>query len=374
MHNAILIGTAIPQISYTYTAFVSSGAVASGELNNISKPYSNMDDAANALLTAYPGSTPISGDPSGAVRIALLTNISGSLSAGLTDNLGLRGVLIESVGGVHTLNQILLNHNNDGGASSIILKNITVQTMQLTNSDDTLHFEAPYIYGITGVTIQNLIGNGSNGSNGADGAYGGTSTGADASQDPPMSSCPPQNGANGEGANADGGDGLGAGNGGWGYNIHLMGNGTVSYVELKGGTGGAGGNGGSGGTAIGGAGQPGGSSNCEYDQDGGIGGNGGSASANAGNGGNGGTGGDGGSVMYEAGWTITTYDLSNGEGGGAGGAGASGSVFPGGGNVGGSGSGTGSTGATGADGTGSANSGLPGNNGGNGSPGNLVPI
>jgi hypothetical protein len=347
--------------SYSRTAFVSDTPGGAPALNDISNPYPTMDDAVSALASAYSGLT---------TTVRLLSNTSGVTGSSELDEVLTAGLKIMGHGTTYTVNGPM----GFGTQTSALLTLENVEVEQLIKPDKNGGItDAGTIHGVANVTIGEFIGNGASPAAGTNGSTGGTNTGSPHYPGglPKPDTVETGGGDGGNaGGDADSGGTPGAAGdpGGDAWRLILTGSGTMTNLVMTGGDGADGGNGGAGGTANGGHGQSGGDTNDEAEFGGG-GGAGGSASANGGAGGDGGNGGNGGVVIYEAGWSIVSSDVTGGLGGSVGTGGAGGIANAGGGGVGGDGgAGAGSDGDAGSSSADAgANGTTPGSDGSDGS-------
>ncbi len=317
--------------------------------------------------------------PTGATTLRLLTDSVDGIDGETTEmdnvlNTGLT-IMSHSPSSVRTiLGTVWFGRTSNPGVM-LNLQDINITTLERERSTDTANVNAGTITASGTVVIGQLNIRGADGANGSDGAPGGSEAGATgakgANGDPPSpgdaGGSPDMSGQAGQ--NRNGNPELDAGAG---YNLTLLGVGTIVAGDARGGNGGTSGNGGDGGIAAGGTGGEGGDSTALVLQDGGQGGSGGDAYANGGNTGQAGFGGHGGYITNSGGWTITSFAVSGGNGGIGGSGGVAGTANAGSGGNGGTGTLGGSTGMTGPNGNATANSGNNGTNGDAGADGSLT--
>lgn len=346
---------------YSNTAFVSSaGDDGTAVLNDPDLPFETIQAALEELDATF---------ATAAVTVRFLTDITETvtLPAGLSDNDKItfrrHDGTSRTVSGSITTSDVNLNLEFDG---------VTIATWTFAASSELFAKTGGDLKGLNGAVITNLNAKGL----GVDGTAaagfdGGSTTGNPGSAG--SDGDPPGSGSDGDSVDETGGVGDSGTDGGFGWNVDIWDDLTVTNADLSGGYGQTGGTGGTGGTAQGGDGGPGGNAQNPMDpQDGAPGGNGGSATAHGGDGGSGGGGGNGGTLTRHNGAVCTNFTSDGGTGGGGGNGGAAGSATGGLGGAGGSGATGGNTGPEGSPGSANADVGNSGSNGAAGAAGSLV--
>lgn len=348
-----------PPPTFVRTAFANSGGNdGTAVLNNPAHPFLTLDAAVDALAVAYVGLD---------TTIQLQTDITTGLTdSGNVRNVQANGLTLRSDEDVAP--RVLSGGIPLGGAMSTI--NLTIVSLTIDSASRIGTGLDIGMMRLTNATITSLDISGDD-NNGTDSGVGSLSGGTpDGGAKPPPAS-PATAGTNGGDATFGGSDGGNAGSAQAGSSMTIVGSGTITTLDARGGNA-NGGMGGPGSDCKGGDGQPGGdSSNPDDPEAGGDGGNGGNADSSGARGGAGGAAGGGGTITHDAGVVITSLLVTGGTAtGGAGGVPATATAGLG--ALGGDGANAGPAGNNGMNGTAINNTGATGTDGTPGSNGSEV--